>query len=285
MKDVMMTMINIIISIIIFLLGLSLWGFYNVIRPTKIRSNVTPEAYGLAYESISFSTKDHVLIHGWFIPSPFPQAKTIILLHGYPADKGDILPSRIFLHPNYHLLFIDFRYLGQSSGSHSTVGRDEILDVLAAIDYLDKKGIHEVGVWGLSMGGAIALMAAAETSKIKAVVVESAYAQLSWMANDHYRIPLLKYPLTQLTRCWAWLFLRYDIQAVSPAKSAEKLKMPILLIYSKQDNVVPFKHGLLLQESLRHNPQAQFIFVEDVAHGESIKDGQKIVKEFFDKNL
>ena len=62
------------------------------IRPFKIISTVTPRDFGLAYENISFQTTDQVVIRGWFIKHPNPQAKTIIILHGYPADKGNLLP-------------------------------------------------------------------------------------------------------------------------------------------------------------------------------------------------
>ena len=35
----------------------------------------------------------------------------MILLHGYPADKGNILPVLAFLHADFNLLLFDFRYL------------------------------------------------------------------------------------------------------------------------------------------------------------------------------
>lgn len=281
MKTIMMLLIN----IFVILIFLSLWGFYFAIRPIRILSSITPADFSIKYENISFYTEDNILIKGWFVKSSQPHAKTIILLHGYPADKGDILPSRIFLHPYYNLLFIDFRYLGESGGSYSTAGKNEVLDVLAALKYLHSRGIKEVGIWGLSLGGSVALMAAANASEIKALVLESPYARLDWIADEYYRIPLLKYPLTYLTQLWARLFLNYDITRVSPAISASKLKIPVLLIYSKRDNIVPYRHGVLLQESLQHNPDAKFVVVEDALHGESISNYQKIVKEFFDKNL
>lgn len=274
-----------ILSILFFFIFLSLWGFYFAIRPVKITSSVTPSDYGISYESVSFRTQDNVLIQAWFIPSSIPHAKTIILLHGYPADKGDILPSRIFLHPYYNLLLFDFRYLGQSGGHFSTAGKNEVLDLQAALQYLASRGIHEVGVWGFSLGGSVALMTAPQAPQIKAMVVESAYARLDWMANEYYRLPVLKYVLAELTRFWAWLFLHFDIKDVAPIKSAEKLTIPILLIYSQQDNVVPFEHAILMQNTLSHRQNYKFIIVEEALHGETIKDYQKIIKQFFDANL
>lgn len=111
-------------------------------------------------------------------------AKTIILLHGYPADKGDILPSLAFLNERYNLFLFDFRYLGQSEGLYSTAGAKETDDLASAIEYLKSRGVEEVGVWGFSMGGAVALMSIKKIPEIKAVVSEASYANLGLMARE-----------------------------------------------------------------------------------------------------
>lgn len=281
----MKIILNTIISLIVVLLVLSLWGFYNAIRPFKIVSTVTPKDFGIKYESVSFKTKDNVLIRGWFIPHPNPKAKTIVLLHGYPADKGNILPSTIFLHKSYNLLYFDFRYLGGSEGYYSTVGKNEVLDLLAAIQFLHSRGINEVGMWGFSLGGAVALMTAPLAPQIKAIVSESSYARLDLMTYEYYKIPLLKYPLGELTRLWGWLFLHDDIKKISPATAAEKINIPILLIHSKRDQVISYDHALLLQKSLKHNPKAQFLMIENTTHGEHFENYEKVIERFFADNL
>lgn len=281
----MKKMEKILILLFAFFIFFSLWGFFWAIRPLRITSNITPKKYHVNYEDVSFLTSDQVLIRGWFIPSAKPKAKTIILMHGYPADKGDILPAMIFLHDEYNLLFFDFRYFGQSGGHYSTIGKNEVLDLLAAIQFLKTKGIHEVGVWGFSLGGAVALMTAPQAPEIKAVISESSYARLDWMAYEYYPIPLFRYPLGALTRLWGIVFLGYDIKQVSPQKAAENLKIPVLLIHSTRDNVIPFEHALLLEKALNHNPQAKMVFTGDGVHGQFVVDHEKMVREFFEKNL
>ena len=71
----------------------SLGGFYFAVRPQKIVSAITPYDLGLPYEAVSFVAADGIEIRGWFVPHASLKKKAIILLHGYPADKGDILPS------------------------------------------------------------------------------------------------------------------------------------------------------------------------------------------------
>jgi len=281
----MKNIIMMIAGFTLFLLLFSLFEFYLAIRPIRLTSTLTPKNLSLHYEAVSFLTQDKILIKGWFIPSKEPQAKTLILLHGYPADKGDILPAMAFLHPEFNLLLFDFRYCGESGGHYSTVGKNEVLDLLAALKYLHTRDIHEVGVWGFSLGGAVALMTAPQAPAIKAIVAESAYAHLDWLAEEYYSIPLLRYPLIELTRLWAWLFLDYDLKQVSPAKAAEYLKIPIFIIHSRQDQVIPFKHAQALQKALQSNPKAEFLFRDQGAHGQFAPNYQKIIREFFGRNL
>lgn len=269
---------------LICLILLSLWGFYSAIRPYKIHSNNNPKSFGLSYENIEFVTADNIKIKGWFIPAKTPAKKTIILLHGYPADKGDTLPSRVFLQKKYNLLFLDFRYLGESGGNYSTVGKREVLDVLGAIKYLQQRGINEIGIWGFSLGGAVALMTAKESSAVKAVIAESSYATLNLMARDYFQIPVLKYPLQSLLNFWAKIFLNLEINSVSPVDDAAQLSIPVLIINSKNDTVISAEHAELFQQKLNHKSNIQLL-IFDQAHGVPFKDYQKIIEDFFGKNL
>lgn len=272
--------------VVLFLFfAMSLWGFYTAIYPLKINSSITPAAYNLEYETVQFRTPDNIILQGWFIPAKKPNAKTIILLHGYGADKGNILPSRLFLNSDYNLFFFDFRYFGESGGDYSTAGADEIKDLRAAIDYLKSRGINEVGVWGLSMGGAVALMSAVQMKEIKAVVAESSYARLDLVADNYYQIPIIRYPLGWLMRMWGYLILGYDAKTVSPMDAVSKLTIPILLFHSRNDALIPISHAVLLQSVLRANPNAEVIIIEKVPHGGLDKDYQIKVREFFGKSL
>jgi len=278
-------LLNILFAIGVFLIFLSLSGFYSSIKPPKIVSNITPKNLGLEYEEVSFTASDGVRLAGWFIPSQREDAKTVVLLHGYPADKGDILPVLAFLSEKYNLFLFDFRYLGESGGKYSTAGAKERDDFLAAVRFLKSRGIDEVGVWGFSLGGAVALMTAADHPGIKAVISESSYARLDLMTRELYRIPLLNYPLAELTGLWAKLFLGINVRDISPARSAEKLNIPVFIIHSKNDNVIPFKNAILIQESLKNNPSAEFWFQENLVHGELGGEYQQRIENFFERNL
>ncbi|HWP60937.1 MAG TPA: alpha/beta fold hydrolase [Candidatus Acidoferrales bacterium] len=275
-----------ILLVACFFLLLSLWGFYISIRPPRILSATTPKNFALDYEEISFVTEDRVRLRGWFIPCPRgATTKTIIALHGYPADKGNILPVVAFLSEKYNLLLFDFRYLGESEGRYSAVGGKETRDLAAAVAFLKARGAGEIGVWGFSMGAAVALMAAPGLPEIRAIVSESSYAQLDLMAPALYQIPGLRYPLAWLTGVWSRLFLGVNLSGVSPQRSARRLTIPVLVSHSKTDQTIPFEHALLLKAALKENPKAEFWFHDDLFHGQLAGDYQKRVAAFFAAHL
>ena len=190
-----------------------------------------------------------------------------------------------FLHVDFNLLLFDFRYLGESEGTYSTVGAKEVEDLLAAIRFLKTRGIEEVGVWGFSMGGAVGLMTIDKAPEIRAVVSESSYASLTEMALQLFRVPLLNYPIAYLIGFWTKLFLGIDVRDVSPAEKIRNTTVPILITHSSTDTVVPFSQAKTLQGALINNPRAEFWFNEEFAHGQMGSDYQSRVRNFFQKNL
>ena len=279
------TLLRIVVIVSALLVLASVWLFYISIRPPKIVSSITPRDLTLPYEHVSFTTADGITLRGWFIPSGNKADKTLILLHGYPADKGNILPALAFLHGDFNLLLFDFRYLGESEGNYSTAGAKEVEDLLAAIRFLEGRGIKEVGIWGFSMGGAVGLMAIDKAPEIRAVVSESSYASLADMALQLFRIPLLNYPIAYLIGFWANLFLGIDLREVSPAEKIRDTSVPILITHSSSDAVIPFSQAKTLQQALVNNPRAEFWFNEEFAHGQMGSDYQSRVRNFFQKNL
>jgi len=190
-----------------------------------------------------------------------------------------------FLHKDFNLLLFDFRYFGESEGSYSTAGAKEIEDLLAAVQFLKGRGIAEIGVWGFSMGGAVALMTIEKAAEIRAVAADSSYANLAHMAFELFRIPLLNYPIAYLVRLWAKLFLGVALSDVSPAQRARASMIPILLIHSPADAVIPFSHGQALREALAKNPRAEIWFREGIAHGQLAADYASRVRNFFQRHM
>ncbi len=280
--------IDILIIILVPLVFTTALGIYGAVRPKRLVSVAVPEHYGIEYENVTLVTEDSVEIAGWYFPAEGPPTDAaIIVLHGYPTDKGDLLARSKFLLRDYNLLLIDFRYFGQSDGSYTTVGAKEVADLMAAIDFLVDRNMSKIGIYGFSMGGAVALMGVPEASgTIDAVVSEASYGNLQMMTREMYRYlgPIEK-PLTWTTIVVARTILGIDPVEVSPAEAVRGSDVPILLVHSREDKVISFDNALFIQDALIDNPNAEYLFFDRGNHGEVSIEFATAMKSFFDKHL
>jgi len=233
------------------------------IHPQKIITNLAPSDFGLNYEEVLFNSADGIKLSGWFIPHNKTKS-TIIVMHGYPADKANLLGIAEFLAKEFNVFLFDFRSFGKSEGKYTTAGYLERNDLLGAIKYLEKeKNITKVGLYGFSLGGAVALMTNHEN--VKAIATDSAYAELSHMVQHMYKIFfVLKYPLAYLTKLYGILFLKINIDDASPVENIENIKIPILLIHAEKDSQIPVNEAYLLHDA---NKKAELWIVENAEHG------------------
>ncbi len=79
--------------------------------------------------------------------------------------------------------------------------------------------------------------------------------------------------------------MHLDIKTVSPLLAAKKVEIPVLLIHSKKDTVVPFKNALLLQQAISHNSDAKVIFTHSGQHGEHFPNYHTSIEAFYDQYL
>jgi len=180
--------VRITVDLLIIFLGLVLVTAYRALSPRHFPNEITPAFFNISYQEVTFPASDGLLLSAWFIPSPAAKA-TIICCHGYPANKSDILPTVSFLYPDFNLLLFDFRGNGESQGKLVTFGLRESRDILGAIKYLRKQPETKkipIGIYGYSLGGAVALKTSTLTDEIKAIVTASTYANFPEMNIQYY---------------------------------------------------------------------------------------------------
>ena len=259
---------------------LSLVSFWLAVRPPRITIPLQPEEFRLTVEEVGITADDGVKLAAWLLPRP--GAPTVVLLHGYPAEKADLLPIAAALAPRFTVLLLDQRYFGASGGRATTIGYRERGDLRRAIDFLATRGFNEVGVFGFSLGGAVALLTAAEDSRIRAVAAYAPFADLRTLGYELYGwLWVLKYPFVVLLRGWSLLFLGHDITAASPERAAAALAIPVLIVASREDEQIPFEHTERLRRALARNARAEFVLMDRGRHGELPPEFEARLARFF----
>ena len=151
----------------------------------------TPISYGMKFDWVEFTSTDGIPLKGWYVPPPGEARGTIIYCHGLNRTRVEMLPMASFGHQlGYNGLLFDFRHQGSSGGDVTTLGFMEAFDVIGAVDCAlrQRHAAQPFIVWGVSMGAAAALMAAAEAPNIAAVISDSSFLSLSDTVRHHWRL-------------------------------------------------------------------------------------------------
>lgn len=264
----MAAIVKIVLAVIGIIFLFSFLTFLMSIFPIRFKTADTPSNYGLEYEGISFNTSDDILIKGWFIPSKAKSNTTIIVTHGYPFDKNNVLGATHFLANNFNVLYFDFRYFGESKGKYSSAGFHEKKDLLSAIKYLKDRNLNKIGVLGFSLGAATALIT--NSDDVGAIVSDSSYSDLNRIIREMYRIfpSITKEPFVFLTKIFAKIFLGISPKDISPVNEISKTKAHILLIHGDKDSQISVKNSKLLFEASNKN-RTELWIVEGVDHGQA----------------
>jgi pimeloyl-ACP methyl ester carboxylesterase len=270
--------------VVSILLLASLASFVLAVRPPRIAVPLRPDDYRLPVEHVTIRADDGARLAAWFLP--LPGAPAVVLLHGYPADKADLLPIASALTPEFATLLVDQRYFGDSEGRATTLGFREREDLKRMLDFLDSRGATPVGVFGFSLGGAVALLTAAEDPRIRAIVAYAPFADLRTLGRELYGwMWLVRYPFVEAMLLWSRLLLGADITRPSPVEAAARLTVPVLLVHSRQDEQIPFGHAERLQAALAANPKAEFEFMDRGRHGELAPGFESRLARFFRRAL
>lgn len=195
---------------------------------------------------VSFNSKDGIKLSGYFISRQNPIGN-IVLCHGYQSSK-EFLSNIIDMLPEYNVLLFDFRAHGKSGGRFRTIGYHEYKDLFAAVDFLKEKTKSKLFsnkfplyIIGISMGGAVAIDAAAKRSDIcDGLVVDSSYANLNDVVYNAFSVKsgLPKYPFVPVLIQAVNFITNSNISSFSPLQSVSKVDKPILFIHSCVDDIV-----------------------------------------------
>jgi ABC-2 type transport system ATP-binding protein len=262
----------------------SLLAFWVAVHPPRITIPLRPADVGLDVEDVTVLTDDGLRLAAWLRRGSGEAG--VVLLHGYPADKADMLPMAAALAPRFTTLLLDQRYFGASEGRVTTLGHRERRDLSRAIDLLEARGVRRIGVFGFSYGGAVALLGAADDARIQAVAAYAPFADLAALAHDLYGwLWLLRHPFVQLTRLWSRVFLGADITRPAPVDAAARLTVPVWLVASRGDEQIAVHHAERLAAVLAANPRAEVDLTLEGGHNTLPADFGRRLARFFERHL
>ena len=265
--------------------------------PDRENAGLTPAAFELAYENIEFQASDGVPLEGWWVPAP-GGAGTVVLLHGLNRSRIEMVRKTPFLHARgWNALLFDLRHHGESGGTLSSFGHFERLDVAAAVAWARERAPGPVVLWGVSLGGATATLAAAADPAVAGLVCDSSYLSLRDTVRHHLKLfrgfrwwlrPVPDWPVGDQVVYWIGRRGGFDPDAVDVRAAAARLDgRPALFVANSEDRRMPKEIAFELKAAA--GASAELLVVEGRTHGGAYRNGtqayQQAVAAVLDKAL
>lgn len=291
---------GIIIFLILIGLGVAFLAHnvlpYAILSRQSRVSTITPESLDIKAEKGVFQINDSLSIKGYYTyPQTVAPKAIIIMLHGIGGVKEHFYPlSKRLNEQSIATVVYDARSHGESDGEFITYGFYEKYDVQTIVDSIkNRHTLLPIGVWGNSMGGAVALQALAIEPRIDFGIIESTFTQLDKISYDYqkrYAYGIGLKPITNYALKRAGEIGQFDPNQVMPIVSVTQIYQPVFLAHGTADLNIKFEYGQQLYEKLASKDKIFYPF-EDAGHfdlfdkgGDAYSDAiyQFISKQFGD---
>ena len=196
-----------------------------------------PEEYGLqGIKEVFINTPDNFSLLAWF-HKPKYNKPILIYFHGNSFNIGE-RANKIerYIKHDWGILLLAWR--GYSGNQGNPTENNLYIDGQAAINWVQKKTNYinnNIILYGESLGCGVAVELGIKY-KFKSIILESPFTSIGDIGQRRYPI----YP--------AKLFTRDKFDNLS---KIDKLLSPLLIIHGKKDEIIPYKHSLLLYEKAK----------------------------------
>ncbi len=208
----------------------------------------TPADLGLPFNAVHFKTEDRVRLSAWWIPAR-EQIGVVLFFHGNGGNISHFLDPVVVWHRmGLSTLTVDYRGYGMSEGKPNEEGTYR--DALAAWDYLVTERHIDPGhivVYGKSLGGSVAAWLAARRTPAL-LVIDSSFTRMAAAARE--LVP------------WAPSGLILG-NAYNTRESVSAVKCPVLIIHSRDDEMIRFHHG---EELFAAAPEPKELLITSGSH-------------------
>lgn len=223
-----------IVTLLTFVIGGWLAGTMLSAPAPQFIGNLPTDLLG---DSVEFPSESGTIIQGWLIPGKKGRG-AVVLMHGVRSNRLSMVDRARFLsQAGYTVLLFDFQSHGESTGQHISFGYLESRDAQAAVKFLRTNVADEkVGLIGISMGGAAALVASPPL-EVRAMVLEMVYPTINQAISNRLTMRFGAWS-SILTPFVLWQFkprLGVDAEVLRPIEQVGKIGLPKLFIVGAED--------------------------------------------------
>jgi pimeloyl-ACP methyl ester carboxylesterase len=225
-------------------------GTFLYVQQRNIIYQPTPEVIGAPpegsiYRELPLAMPEGERLMVWAAPAAGPGTPTLVFFHGNSSNVRDFAETGEVFHAHgWGVVLAAYRGYAGNSGTPSQDGLFE--DGRRILAALDAPG--PVVLWGHSLGSGVAAQLASE-GLADALILESPFTSLADIGAELYPAFPVGFLLTD----------RFDTAAL-----VERIDVPVMILHSRDDPVVPFALGERLASAF--GARATFVRLESLGH-------------------
>jgi pimeloyl-ACP methyl ester carboxylesterase len=229
---------------------------------------------------------DGGVLEVWRIEPQSPSRGLVVLAHGWSRNRDRMVSrARIFAKWGFTTVLHSARDHGDSSRRRFMNAVKFAEDIEAVINWLGQPVI----LYGHSIGSAGAIIAASRNpGKVRILFMEGSYAYTREALLSLYRWvnPFFGICFGPMILFWLNLFYGNRLDTVSPARLAEDIQIPVMLIHGENDRRFPLAFALELKRSFAPGQVALYV-AQGVGHSDSSRTPgyEAAIKSFLDRHL
>ncbi|MCW8831557.1 MAG: lysophospholipase [Gammaproteobacteria bacterium] len=225
-------------------------------QPHRIQY-ITPDNLGVMYEDVMLETDEQIRLHGWKLLASAESRGTILFFHGNAENISTHFANVHWLTGHgYDVYLFDYRGYGQSGGEAKLDAVIDDMELMIGYSVGQLPEAKKLIIMGHSLGGSLAIHAVAHSGfkhRIETLITVEAFSDYHEVTQD------------VLSTSWlTWLFqwpLSFTVDnSYRPLDSVAQIApIPLMLMHSRQDEIIPFEHAEALYEAAIEPKKLQVI--------------------------
>jgi hypothetical protein len=255
--------------------------------------------YNLVSEYLELETKDNIQIGAYLVKAEDPKGSIIFLsgIHN-PSITAFYGHAKMVTEWGYDAYLLEVRAHGASQGNLVSLGYKEVLDVDVLVDQIlsSEKKDAPIIVYGVSMGGAIAINSIGLNDNIDAVISFSAYSSFTDNFIENMLMMGMPKIYTSIQKPFISLYTSirfgFDTRGIYPKNMIRYLDdRPALLIHSSEDDQVPIGNLERIRANASENVEHiikegnyhMILEGDDFLYPWQDEEYESLIKEFLDR--